>query len=68
MSARELEVARLYGSGLSTKEIALELHITLANVKHTIYMAKIKFRNAGNDVHTKADVYACLAANDLLTD
>jgi DNA-binding CsgD family transcriptional regulator len=56
LSPRETEYALLYAEGATLKSIALACRVSLANVSNTIYRAKVKYRNAGYDVHTKSDV------------
>ena len=67
LTRRELQFARLYADGYSHKAIALELHVTLANVEGAIHRAKVKYRNAGHDVHTKSDMRERLVADGLLS-
>jgi hypothetical protein len=66
LTRRELQFACLYADGYSHKAIARELHVTLANVEGTIHRAKVQYRNAGHDVHTKSDTRQRLVAGDLL--
>ena len=66
LSPRELEFARLYAEGCTLKSIALAAKVTLANVSNSIYHVKVKYRNAGHDVHTKADVRQRLLADGQL--
>ena len=66
LTRRELQFARFYANGHSYKTIALELHVTLANVEGTIHRAKVKYRNAGHDLHTKSDMHRLLVAEGLL--
>ena len=66
LTKRELEIAQYYADGKGHKAIALITHTTLATIENTLYRVKTKYRNAGHDVHTKADVRACLERDGVL--
>jgi hypothetical protein len=67
LTPRQLQFALLYAHGMGDRAIALEVHTTLANVTNTLHRVKVKYRNAGFQVHTKADVRERLIADGLLT-
>ena len=66
LTPRELEFSILYAQGRTLKYIALATHATLGNVGHMLHRAKVKYRHAGYDVHTKADLQERLRIDGLL--
>jgi len=66
LTPRELEIARYYAGGKNHKAIAGITHITLSTVENTLWRVKTKYRAAGYEVHTGADVRGCLERDGIL--
>lgn len=66
LSPQQLEVCVAYANGSTLKQVALDLHITLAAVSHALYKAKTKFRNAGRPVSRREELRALLVEDGII--
>ncbi len=68
LSARELEVLRMYASGLTLKQVAYELQLSKYTVKEHIDRVREKYSKAGRPAPGKPELLIRLIEDDLLGD
>jgi DNA-binding NarL/FixJ family response regulator len=68
LSARELEVLRMYASGLTLKQVAYELQLSKYTVKEHIDRVRQKYSKAGRAAPGKPELLIRLIEDDLLGD
>ena len=68
LSDRELEVLRLYASGLTLKQVAYELQLSKYTVKEHIDRVREKYSKAGRPAPGKPELLIRLIEDDLLGD
>ena len=57
LSSREREVLSLYASGLSLKQVAIQLEIKQSSAKEHIDRVRVKYAKLGREAGTKVDLY-----------
>jgi len=68
LSERELEVLRMYASGLTLKQVAYELQLSKYTVKEHIDRVREKYSKAGRPAPGKPELLIRLIEDDLLGD
>jgi len=68
LSERELEVLRMYASGLTLKQVAYELQLSKYTVKEHIDRVREKYSKAGRPAPGKPELLMRLIEDDLLGD
>jgi DNA-binding NarL/FixJ family response regulator len=68
LSDRELEVLRMYASGLTLKQVAYELQLSKYTVKEHIDRVREKYSKAGRPAPGKPELLIRLIEDDLLGD
>lgn len=64
LTERELEVVRLYASGLSLKQVAFELKVSNSTVKEHIDRVRVKYSKGGRPVRGKSELLIRLIEDD----
>jgi two-component system uhpT operon response regulator UhpA len=64
LTERELEVVRLYASGMSLKQVAFELKVSNSTVKEHIDRVRVKYSDVGRPVRGKSELLIRLIEDD----
>lgn len=64
LTERELEVVRLYASGMSLKQVAFELKVSNSTVKEHIDRVRVKYSEVGRPVRGKSELLIRLIEDD----
>lgn len=64
LTERELEVVRLYASGLSLKQVAFQLEVSNSTAKEHIDRVRVKYSEVGRPIRGKSELLIRLIEDD----